>query len=46
MDGNFEENKIRLKKEKPFGLSCSLGDEGCDPIVLEEVEDELNPPLT
>ena len=36
---------VRLKRERPFGLRCSLGDEGYDPIVLEEVEDETNPPL-
>ena len=37
-------SKIRLKM--PFGLSCSLGNESYDPKVLEEVEDEPNPPLT
>ena len=37
---------VRLKRERPVGLKCSLGDEGYAPIVLEEVEDEINPPLT
>ena len=43
---NFEENNVRLKRERPFGLNCSLGDEGYDPIVLDEVEDDTNPPFT
>ena len=43
---NLEENNVRLKRERPFGLNCSLGDEGYDPMVLEKVEDEPNPPLT
>ena len=37
---------VRLKRERLFGLKCSLGDEDYDPIVPEEVEDETNPPLT
>ena len=45
MDKNF--TKIcKVREKKPFGQRCSLGDEGYDPIVLEEVEDETNPPLT
>ena len=45
MDKNFM--KIcKVREKRPFGQICSLGDEGYDPIVLEEVEDETNPPLT
>ena len=33
-------------KKRPFGFNFSLRNGGCDPKVLEEVEDEPNPPLT
>jgi hypothetical protein len=31
--------------KRPFEFKFSLRNEGCDPKVLEEVEDETNPPL-
>ena len=34
-----------VREKKPFGQICSLEDEGYDPIVLEEVEDETKLPL-
>ena len=37
---------VRQDRKRPFGFNLSLGNEGCDPKVLEELEDELNPPLT
>lgn len=36
----------KVREKKLFGQICSLGDEGYDPIVLEEMEDETNPPLS